>query len=148
MAYLGDTGQGAVLKLSGTAIARIRTMTLPEWVLDKIDTSTLDSTGFMKHIPGDLADPGELVAEIVFDPTDDIPALGGCGVPLLLEWPINPCRDGTPNLQPALLSGTAFVSSINYGNLAINELNTLTVTFVFDGGTGPVFTAEALAPPP
>jgi len=148
MAYLGDTGQGAVLKLSGSTIAMIRSMTLPEWALEKIDASTLDSTGFMKYVPGDLADPGELVAELVFDPADDIPVLGGCGEMLLLEWPINPCRDGTPHNTPATLSGSAFVSNINYGNLALNELNTLTITFTFNGEVTPAYTTESFVSGP
>ena len=142
MAYLGDTGQGAVVKFIGNTIAMVRSMTLPDWVVDKIDASTLSSTGFMKYVPGDLADPGELQIELVFDPTEDLLALAGCGETILVEWPINPCRDLTPNLQNATLSGTGYVSTISYGNLALNELNTMTITFTYDGGTGPVFTPE------
>ncbi len=45
-------------------------MTCPDWSIEKIDASTLDNVGFMKYISGGLADPGELVMEMIFDPQD------------------------------------------------------------------------------
>tara|TARA_R110002051_G_scaffold24381_1_gene60574 strand:+ start:3429 stop:3860 length:432 start_codon:yes stop_codon:yes gene_type:complete len=143
MAYLGDTGQGATVKFIGNSIAMVRTMTLPDWTVDKIDASILTDTGFMRYVPGDLADPGELQLELVFDPAIDLLELAGCGETILIEWPINPCRSNTPNTIPATLTGTGFVSTISYGNLALNELNTMTLTFTYDGGVGPAFTVES-----
>ena len=141
MAYVGDTGQGATLTLGTTgAVGCIRSMQLPEWAMEKVDASCLDTTGFMRYIPGDLTDPGDIVAEAVFDATLEIPP-GGIVETVTVQFPI-----GDPlNAVPATLVGTAFISSRGLPNMAINELMVLGLTISFDGDTGPSYTIESLA---
>ena len=136
-----DTGQGATLTLETTgAIGCVRSMQLPEFAMEKIDDTCLDSTGFMTYIAGDLTDPGDIVAEVVFDPELDIPQ-GGVVETVTVDFAIsNPA-----NTVAAQLTGTGFITTRSLPNLALNELMVMTVTVSFDGKTGPTFTKEAAA---
>ena len=138
--YLGDTGQGALLTLEDTGIIGcVRSMQLPEWVMEKIDASCLDTTGFMKYIPGDLVDPGEIVAEIIFDATVPVPVPDGVVETVTVEFPLG----RAVNTTKAKLTGSAFITISGLPNMAINELMVLNITIAFDGGTGPIFTPES-----
>ncbi len=143
MVFLGDTGQGAIVSFgSSGAIAMVRSMTCPDWSIEKIDASTLDNVGFMKYISGDLADPGELVVEMIFDPQDALFSLAGCGETIIITWPIDPCRT-SPGGTGATLTGDGFITTMSFGSLEINQLNTMTITFSFNGLNGPSFTPES-----
>ena len=71
MTYLGDTGQGSTIVLSGDdgliCAGCPRTIQLPELSMEGIDTTCLDSVGFMQRIPADVADPGVLEVTFIFD---------------------------------------------------------------------------------
>ena len=140
MAYQGMTGQGTTAVLTtGAIVGCVRSLTLPELTQDKIDASCLDTTGFMKYIAGDLTDPGECQMEIIFDPTFDFTGLVGAVDTLTITFPL-----GTPtNTQPATLSGTGFITSYSLPDLSTGALAVVSVTFGFDGDTGPAFTVEA-----
>jgi len=106
---------------------------------DKIDASCLDTTGFMKYIPGDLTDPGECTLEIIFDPTFDFDAIVGVVDTLTITFAI-----GDPtNTTNATLIGTGFITSYGLPDLSTNNLAVVNVTFAFDGETGPAFTVES-----
>ena len=141
MAYVGDTGQGATLTLATTgAVGCVRTMQLPEWAMEKVDASCLETTGFMRYVPGDLTDPGEIVATVVFDASVAIPEGGVVGA-VTGQFPI-----GDPaHTVNATLAGTGFISTRSLPNMATNELMEMTLTIPFDGDTGPDFTPEAAA---
>lgn len=139
MAYLGDTGQGATLTLDTTgAVGCVRSLQLPEWVMEKIEANCLETVGFGKYVPGDLTDPGEIVAEAVFDASLTPPDPGEVQT-VTVEFPIG----DSANTTAATLSGTGFITTTALPNMAINELMTLTITIAFDGDTGPAYTAEA-----
>jgi len=139
MAYVGDTGQGGTLTLETTgAVGCIRNMQLPEWVMEKIEANCLETVGFGRYVPGDLTDPGDIVAEAVFDASLVIPT-GGVVETVTVQLPI-----GDPaNTVNATLAGTAFISSSQLPNMATNELMVLGLTISFDGDTGPTYTPEA-----
>jgi hypothetical protein len=150
MTYQGMTGQGTTAVLTnGAIVGCVRSLTLPELTQDKIDASCLDTTGFMKYIPGDLTDPGECQMEIIFDPTfdwsanpavaTDVDGVVGNVDTLTITFPI-----GTPtNTSPATLSGSGFITSYSLPDLSTGSLAVVSVTFTFDGETGPAFTPEA-----
>lgn len=145
MAYLGDTGQGALFTMVGLSLqSRVKSIQLPEFTQEKIDATSLNSSGFMEYIAGDVVDPGEMTLELIFDPQDDVNALslmGGCGEEAEVEFPRSPCRTGATT--SATLMGTAFITNIAMPNLAVNELMMVTLTIAFDGGTGPTYTQES-----
>ena len=141
MAYVGDTGVGMTITLATTgAVGCVRTATLPEWVMEKIDATCLDSAGFIRYIPGDLTDPGDVTMEAIFEATLDIPA-PGVVEDITITFPIG---DDT-NTVPATLTGSGFLASTQLPTAAVNELMTLNLTFSFDGDTGPAYTIEAAA---
>ena len=141
--YLGRTGQGVAIVLPGGAVGRMRSIQLPEWTMERVDATSIENNnGFMNYVSGDLADPGQIVAEVIFDPALATPLMGGCGGTTTVTFPLTLCRE-TPNSTPATLSGTGFVTVLGFPNMAVNELMILTVTISFDGETGPAFTAES-----
>ena len=141
MAYKGMTGQGATAVLGTTgAVGCVRSIQLPEWTQEKIDSSCLDTTGFKTYIPGDLTDPGQVQLVAVFDPSIAIPS---CGVveTLTITFPI-----GDPaNSTNATLVGTGFIMSVQNPNMQIDNLLELTITFCYDGDSAspPTYTPES-----
>ena len=137
---MADTGQGATLTLATTgAVGVIRSMTLPEFAIDKIETSDLSTTGFKTYIATDLAEPGELTAEIIFDAEDDDVPSFGVSETVTVTWPIHT----TGNTTNATLAGTGFITNFKLPDMQIGELQVATITVAFDGLTDPAFTAEA-----
>ena len=137
---MADTGQGATLTLATTgAVGVIRSMTLPEFAIDKIETSDLSTTGFKTYIATDLAAPGELTAEIIFDAEDDDVPSFGVSETVTVTWPIHT----TGNTTNATLAGTGFITNFKLPDMQIGELQVATITVAFDGLTDPAFTAEA-----
>lgn len=137
---MADTGHGATLTLGTTgAVGAIRSMTLPEFVLEKIETTVLDTTGFMTYMPGDVSDPGEMTAEILFDAeSDDLPD-AGVAETVTVTFPIHT----SGNTTNATLSGSGFITGRKMPDMATNELQVMELTIAFDGETGPAFTQEA-----
>lgn len=142
MSCKGDTGQGGTLVLSITgAVGRIRSMQLPEWAMEKIDMSALDSVDWICYTPGDIADPGELTVEAIFDSEIDVPGLGTIE-DATVQFPVQ-----TEGGTAATFVGSGFLTGVTLPNMAMNELMVLNLTFAYDGnGTVPAFTAEVPAP--
>lgn len=139
MAYLGDTGQGAALTLGTTgAVGAVRSIKMPTWAMEKIDASDLTTTSFRKYVPGDLTDPGDITVEVIFNATIAIPTPGTVET-VTLTLPIGQ----SANADAGDLSGTAFITSVDMPNLAINELMTMTLVVSFDGDTGPTWDTES-----
>ena len=137
---MADTGQGATLTLATTgAVGVIRSMTLPEMTVDKLDTSDLSTTDFMTYVATDLADPGEITAEILFDAEDDDLPSFGVSETVTVTFPIHT----SGNTTNATLAGTGFITGFKMPDMQIGELQVATITIAYDGGTGPAFTAEA-----
>ena len=139
MAYIGDTGQGATVTFETSGVTGcVRSIALPEWVMESVDATCLADTGFSKKIPGDLTDAGEAQIVTVFA-ADEAPPTPGTVETLTVTFPI-----GDPtNTVAATLAGTGFISTTGLPNMATNELMELNITFTYDGDTGPAFTAEA-----
>jgi hypothetical protein len=148
MAYIGMTGQGATAVLTGasTLSGCVRSISLPEISVEKIDASCLDTTGFTRYISGDLKEVGECNLEIIFDPTYDWAQFGGGNDPIVGEldtltvtFPI-----GDPaNTTQAVFAGSGFVMSWDLPDLQLNELLVVNLNFCFDGDVGPTWTPES-----
>ena len=154
--FLGDTGQGAVIVLksvnesAGAGCAASdpqicmgcpRSIQLPELTMESIDTTCLDSTGFMRRIPADVADPGTIEATFVFDAALDGPnSLFADGQQLCVTIILPESRGSTT--APATLTGTGFISSLGLPSLETSTLMEISLTIQMDGGTGPTLTVE------
>ena len=140
------TGQGTTAVLTNNAITGcVRSIGLPDLSIDKIDASCLDSTGFMRYISSDLTDPGEVQLEIIFDPTFDFGADLGTGAGILGTTDtvtITFVKQNDGSAAAASFTGTGFVTNYSLPDLSTGELAVVSVTFAFDGDTGPAWTAE------
>ena len=142
------TGQGTTAVLTTAAIVGcVRSIALPDFVLEKIDASCLDTVGFMKYIPGDLTDPGECQLELIFDPTYDFDGAdairAGTGIMGRQDTlTITFLKQNVASAAGAILSGVGFVTNYSLPDLSTNSLAVVGVTFAFDGSTGPVWTKE------
>lgn len=147
MAVEGATSQGTTVAFTtiGT-IACVRSISLPEFSLEAIEASCLSSSGannppgtgvvaeFTKKLPGQLVDAGEISITMVFALNDEPEIPNGLIDTVTVTLPSAGSTGG-------ILTGTGFVSSCQMPSLEPNGLLEQTITFVFDGGTGPTYTA-------
>lgn len=126
----GTTGQGTTVSFTTNgAISCVRSITLPEWSMEVIDSSCLSDTGYMKKISGDLVDAGAVELVIVFEENDSPLTPDGIADTITVTLP-----DG------GILTGTGYITSCTLPSIEINGLLEQNVTFTFDGETGPTFT--------
>ena len=134
MAYTGNT---ATLTLSTTAvIGRINSMTWPEITMGSIDDSDLSTTVNMESIPEDLADPGEFTATLVVDDPTEIPQVLGVVETATITLPLL-----SGESTAGKITGTGFLTSAGGGSIENNTRFESSITFKFDGKTGPTATA-------
>lgn len=130
---MAATGQGATLTFTPVSGA-IRSITMSDFQLGAIEDSDLSTDNFKTYIANDLAEPGTITVEIIFDSTNALPTLGASGT-VTVTFPL----DG--NTTAANFAGTGFVSGVKVPDLQLGELQIATVTIQMDGKTEPAFTA-------
>lgn len=133
MPILGTTGQGTTVSLSGGS-ACVRSLTLPTWSMDSIDASCLSDTGYMKKIAADLVDAGTVQVTSVF---------GLEGTPVVPDGTEETITITLPSAGTTggILTGSGFISECTLPSIEIGGLLEQTITFTFDGVTGPTWTA-------
>jgi len=121
------TGQGVTVSLSGVT-ACVKSMTLPTFTQDTIEIPCLtDGLGtFKKKMPGGLVDAGEVQIVCLFDNNILIPVFAKETLTITFA-----------DAGATTLSGTGFVSSVDHGSAETGSVMEMTITFVFDGETGP-----------
>lgn len=137
---MADTGTGATLTLATTgSIGTIRSMTLPEAVVEDIETTDLSTTSQKTFIAADLADPGEMSAEVLFDATANSLETFGASETVTVTFPIHT----SGNTTNATLAGTGYIKGQKFPDLSVGELQVYTLTIKFDGQTALAWTAES-----
>ena len=142
--FIGMTGQGTTASFSGAGLSGcVRSLTMPDWTMEKIDATCLGSVDFKAYIPSDLTDPGEISATLVFDPSDvpDVDSLGAAGS-LTITFPLAV----ETNTQAATFTTDGFISSLSLGEIGADNLIEVSVTYCCTAESGvsvPTFTAEA-----
>ena len=138
MAVEGYHAQGTTVTLTaGGAIGCVRSVSLPEFSLEAIDASCLEDAagGFMKKLSGGLVDAGEVQVTFVSVGAPTVP--DGVQDTLTIVVPAASASSSNGTQAGYTLTGTGFISSSSGGSLEINGLMENTITFVFDGETGP-----------
>jgi len=138
MAVEGYHAQGTTVTLTaGGAIGCVRSVSLPEFSLEAIDASCLEDPagGFMKKLSGGLVDAGEVQVTFVSVGAPTIP--DGVQDTLTITVPAASASSSNGTQVGYTIAGTGFISSSSGGSLEINGLMENSLTFVFDGGTGP-----------
>lgn len=128
-------GLGATVTWSGVGATgfsgNIISIEPPDWELPLIDTTHLGTTGsFKTNIPATLADPGQVVITAQYDPATTIPVLGETGT-LLITF---------VNQGGSTYTGSATLIGVTPPAPAVEELMVITLTFAYDGITGPTET--------
>jgi len=135
-----DTGHGASLTFGTTALAfQWRKIGKVVQSRGKIDDSDLSNTNLKSYLFDDLAEPGDVEIEFVFDPTESMPSINAVAETITITGPIPP--DGA---SAADLEGTGAVTEITASpEFTSNGLQVGTIKVAFDGKTAPVYTAAA-----
>lgn len=134
-----DTGHGASAVLSSTAYAFCWTeMDMGEETIPTVNISCLSTTDYEELIPGDLKEPGTVTIPFFNDPEDAAPTLGTVET-LTITLPIS----DSANTTAATWTGTGFLTNYKRPRFVKNEPQDGSLTFQFDGLTGPTFTVEA-----
>ncbi len=138
MAIEGYHAQGTTVTLTtGGAVGCVRSVSLPEFSLEAIDASCLEDSvgGFMKKLSGGLIDAGEVQVTYVSVGAPDVPDGSQDTLTIVVPAVVAASSNGTQ--AGYTITGTGFISSASGGSLEINGLMENSLTFVFDGDTGP-----------
>lgn len=137
---MADTGFTATVSFSSTSTAFdiVSIDSLPEWALDALETTPLNqSAQFQTYMAGDTSDPGAVSFTLNYNATQAIPARGTTET-ITVTFPKHTAGAGTR----ATLVGTGFIQSVALPSLQRNQIQQASITFKFNGGTGPTYTAE------
>lgn len=141
-----DTGNSATVTFSTSTLSYNFTgIDLGSEAVGKIEKSHLLTTGFKAYMPEDLDEPGEIVLDYQFDNSSTQPALGTVETITVTAPTANRASDGQAQATPATWVGTGFITDIKRPSMQNNTLQVGQLTFAFDGGTGPTFTAGTYA---
>ncbi len=119
------TGQGVTVTLTGVT-ACVKSITLPTMSQDTIEIPCLtDALGSIKKkMPSGLVDAGEVQITCLFD--------GSAVIPQFEQETLTITFNGGGSL-----SGSGYISSVDHGSAETGSVMEMTITFVFDGETGP-----------
>lgn len=119
--------------------AQVASMTPPEFARNKLTKTLLNSADFREYLPGKLQEPGEIEMTVYFDP-DDIPPNTAVAETVTITFPIP-----SGGIAGATLVGTGFLISWQIDEMSETEDDAMkaALTWAFDGGTGPTWTASS-----
>lgn len=139
MSTTGGPGQGGTVALSvDTVISRVRSIQLPEWVCAEVDFTGLSELDWFQFLPANLKDGNTAVVEMFHNSEIALPTVRLIQ-DITLTLPIQ--TDG--NLNPATVTGSGFVTSLQLPGMVTGEPMMQVFTFRFDNvGTAPTYTAE------
>lgn len=134
---MADVGNGATLTLSAyTTALVISSITPGGQSIEPLDVSHLGSTGDKEYIPGELKETPEGSAEVLFNSGKGLPPVGSTHT-ITVTFPVHPGETTTAKT----LAGTGFITAIEYPELVSDTVQRATISWKFDGGTGPTYTA-------
>jgi len=136
-----DTGHGASITFGTSALAfhwrKIGKVTKTRGKLDDSDLS--NANGNKTYVFEDLAEPGEVEVEFLFDPTAAIPDIHAAAETITITGPVPPGGASAADLE-----GTGAALDVTQSpEFASNGLQVGTLKIAFDGKTGPTHTPAA-----
>jgi hypothetical protein len=134
-----DTGHGATVTFGTTSgsfklmgISTNLSLTRP-----RVETTYLGTSTNRTYMPGDLNEIGEVTLDVQFESATGLPATGTVAETITITYPL----PGGGAATPANIAGTGFITAISHPPLQTGTLQQGSITFTYDGGTGPTFTA-------
>ena len=141
-----NVGNGAVLTFSTSSVAvAVTKITTGRWSRSRIDCSGLEDEGSRKYLPGTLYDHEEITIEGFWDAEEDLPlALDATSAyhefptaeTATITWPL-----GSGEGTAATLVGSGFITGVTFPEFEDDVLQAGSMTFSWDGETGPKYTA-------
>lgn len=143
-----DTGAGATISFSGTTFAvKVRSMQLPEWMVEDLEKSTLDTTSYKEYVPSDLVEPGEVSVTCLMPTSIDLPTIAATVTETCtITFPLRKVASTTTTSNEttaANIAASGYFKSFSFPQLQLGTLQEATFVFKFDGGTGPTFSKSA-----
>lgn len=142
MAYLPKTGNSGTITLGSSSLAFGFTK-IGEWqaTRGKLESSVLATASFKEYEPDDLAEPGEIEVEGLFEGKDTVDDIGNAAETITVTYPKT---DG--EAVAGSLVGTGFLIMQGLPELVNGQLMKAKFKIAFDGKTGPAYTAENTPP--
>ena len=130
------TGNTGTIAFTETGVTLLFTK-IGEWqaTRGKLETSHLETEDFKEFMADDLADPGEIELEALFDPTKALGSIVAVAETITITYPKT---TGTA----AKLAGTGFITMLSTPELVNGSVSKRKIKIAFDGATGPAFTAQ------
>lgn len=130
-----NTGNGATAAFTTLAVTySVTNINLGESTVEKLETSDLATETTKTYISSDLAEPQEVELTIQWDTLKAAPVAGTADT-LTVTFP-----QGSGEQTAANLAGSGFFTSVGYPELVNDTVQQATVTFAYDGETGPTYT--------
>jgi hypothetical protein len=136
-----DTGHGATVTF-GTTSWSGKLMGIPtnlSFTRPRVETTYLGTSTNRTYMPGDLNELGEITLDVMFESAVGLPAIGTVAETITITFPL----PGGGAATAANIAGTGFITATSFPPLQTGALQQGSITFTFDGGTGPTFTAAA-----
>jgi hypothetical protein len=134
------TGNTGTIAFTETGVTLSFTK-IGEWqaTRGKLETSHLETEDFKEFIPDDLADPGEIELEALFDPTEDLADISEGVETITVTYPL----ENADWEVAATLVGSGYVMMVGTPELVNGSVAKQKLKFFFDGdGTEPAFSPE------
>lgn len=136
-----DTGHGATVTF-GTTSWSGKLLGIPtnlQRTRPRVETTYLGTSNNRTYMPGDLDELGEITLDVLFEGTLGLPATGTAAETITITFPLPGGGAATaPNI-----AGTGFITGTSMPALQTGVLQQGQITFTFNGGTGPTYTAAS-----
>ena len=138
---MAGTGNGATVALSVSTISTcITSVELPNFAVEDLETSCLNTTNFKTFQASDLTDAGEITVNFLFNQDTDTLLARGVAEVITITWPIHT----SGNTTNATFVADGYIREVQLPTLQNGELQEASFVFKLNGeDTEPAFTAEA-----
>jgi|DEB0MinimDraft_4_1074332.scaffolds.fasta_scaffold03861_7 hypothetical protein len=138
---MAGTGNGATVALSVSTVSTcITSVELPNFAVEDLETSCLDTTNFKTFQASDLTDAGEITVNFLFNQDSDTLLARGVPEVITITWPIHT----SGNTTNATFVADGYIREVQLPTLQNGELQEASFVFKLNGeDTEPAFTAEA-----
>jgi hypothetical protein len=138
---MAGTGNGATVALSVSTVSTcITSVELPNFAVEDLETSCLNTTNFKTFQASDLTDAGEITVNFLFNQDSDTLLARGVAEVITITWPIHT----SGNTTNATFVADGYIREVQLPTLQNGELQEASFVFKLNGeDTEPAFTAEA-----
>ncbi len=139
---MAGTGNGATVSLSVSTVSTcITSVELPNFAVEDLETSCLDTTNYKTFQASDLTDPGEITVNFLFNQDTDTLLARGVAEVITITWPIHT----SGNTTNATFVADGYIREVQLPTLQNGELQEASFVFKLNGeDTEPAFTPEAI----